>query len=527
MRLNFNNIGRGLEAIAGAKQAQDLARTSAKYDVTEGAYGEGLGENLQQVIGARDQALQGLGEQATPEQRQQVLDQYTPAMSELSRRVGLQGPDYSIASGGQNFDTRQDARMAAAPLRSEALAGVYRQYGDVERADALEARAQELQRGLTADRIAKAAEDRAAGLYSTNMTKLGLDINAATRADAAAQAEDTRQKENAAWWVQQTTDPETGKRRAPRPEDWLAASQRDAVSYLEKGDYTKGGQAFDAFMNRAESLILKDEKERTRDAQKAFDAFNTSRSDESIKLGLELYNKYLPNGSKATSAKLDSKGMIVMSHTDLSGNKLPDTKVTPEQYMQGLASFGDSKAALKFVRESFQDNLAIKESNQRNRGLDLQERNVVVNEDTAQSNKISNMKRDIREDNKANQPTPQTVKQFKDAKTGESVLVDVSRLEVGKDGVLKTPKGLIAVNAKTEPSDAAVVRQATEIMADRRNYKMVGGKLVPPTMAEATAMAKANLRKQSATDGADDDTDRIIRLMEAARAGNNVDSGSD
>ena len=136
----------------------------------------------------------------------------------------------------------------------------------------------------------------------------------------------------------------------------------------------------------------------------------------------------------------------------------------------------------------------------------------MVNEDTAQSNKISNMQRDAREAKKATQPTPQTVKQYKDAKTGESVLVDVSRLEVGKDGVLKTPKGLVPVNARTEPTDAAVVRQATEIMNDRRNYKMVDGKSVPPTMAEATAMAKANLRKQSA-DGSGDDTDRIIRLM--------------
>lgn len=357
MRLNFNNIGRGLEAIADAKRAQDLSRTSAKFDVTEGAYGEGLGQNLQQVIGARNQALEGLGEQATPEQRQQVLDQYTPAMSELSRRVGLQGPDYSIASGGENYATRQEARMAAAPLRSEALAGVYRRYGDVERADALEARAQELQRGLTADRIAKAAEDRAAGMYSVNMTNAGLDIKSKTRADEAAQDEVTRQKENAAWWIKQTTDPETGLRRAPRQEDWLAAAQRDAASYYEKGDYTKGGQAFDAFMTRAEAMILKDEKDRKRAAETAFSAFNTNKSDESLKLGLELYNKYLPNGSIATSAKLDKDGMIVMTHTDLSGNKLPDSRITQKQYLEGLASFGDSKEALKFVQQSFNNNL--------------------------------------------------------------------------------------------------------------------------------------------------------------------------
>jgi len=535
MRLNFNNIGKGIEAIAGAKQAEDLAKAAKPYEnnITEGAYGVGLAPSLQNVIGVRDEALQGLGEQATPEQRQQVIDQYTPAMSELSRRVGLQGPDYTVGGYGPSYESKDAARMANAGLRSEALGNVYRRYGDVERADALDARALEMRRGLEAENRAAAAERRAQETanqqtqrFATESTESGLRINRLTREDAAAAEEAARQKENAAWWINQTTDPETGKRRAPKPEDWLAASQRDAASYYDKGDYAKGGQAFDAFMTRAEAMILKDEKERKRAAETAFSAFNTNKSDESLKLGLELYNKYLPNGSKATSAKLDKDGMILMTHTDLSGNKLPDTKISQAEYLQGLASFGDSKEALKFVQQTFQNNLAVKESNQRSRGLDLQERNVVVNEDTAQSNKILGIKRDAREEKKLNQPSSQTVKQFKDKDTGETVLVDVTKLEVDKNGVIKTPKGLVAVNAKTEPTDAAVVKLAQAIMEDRKNYKMVGGKLVPPTMAEATAMAKANLRKQS-TDGTEDDSDRIIRLMEAARARNAVDSEAD
>ena len=203
MRLNFNNIGTGLEAIAGAKRASDLARESARYDVTEGAYGEGLGQNLQNVIGARDQALQRLsgdayirGEEATPEERQQIIDQYTPALSELSRRVGLQSPDYSVASGPTNFATRQEARQAAAPLRAEGLAGVYRRYGDVERADALEARAYEQQRAIAAEKRAEAGEKRAeagegraAQAFSTQQTLTGLDIKQRTRTEAEQQRE--------------------------------------------------------------------------------------------------------------------------------------------------------------------------------------------------------------------------------------------------------------------------------------------------------------------------------------------------
>ena len=203
MRLNWNNIGKGLEGIADAKRASDLARESARYDVTEGAYGEGLGQNLQNVIGARDQALQRLsgdayirGEEATPEERQQIIDQYTPALSELSRRVGLQSPDYSVASGPTNFATRQEARQAAAPLRAEGLAGVYRRYGDVEKADALEARAYEQQRALAAERRAEAGErraeageGRAAQAFSTQQTLVGLDINQRSRTEAEIQRE--------------------------------------------------------------------------------------------------------------------------------------------------------------------------------------------------------------------------------------------------------------------------------------------------------------------------------------------------
>ena len=174
MRLNFNNIGRGLEAIAGAKQARDLAQTSARYDVTEGAYGPGLQENITQLesLKAQDPA------QAAA---------YDQAIGELTRRQGLTAPDYSVASGPTNFATRQEARQAAAPMRAEGLAGVYRQYGDVERADALEARAQEMQRALSAEERAKAAEERAKQTFATNQTLTGLQINRETQTAAEQQ----------------------------------------------------------------------------------------------------------------------------------------------------------------------------------------------------------------------------------------------------------------------------------------------------------------------------------------------------
>jgi len=122
-----------------------LAQEAGRYGVTEGAYGPGLQENIQQLQGLREQ---------DPAQ----AAAYDQAIGELTRRQGMTAPDYSVASGPTNFATRQEARQAAAPLRAEGLAGVYRQYGDVAQADALEARAFDQQRAIAREGRDVAAE---------------------------------------------------------------------------------------------------------------------------------------------------------------------------------------------------------------------------------------------------------------------------------------------------------------------------------------------------------------------------------
>jgi hypothetical protein len=174
MRLDFRNIGKGLEAIAGAKKARDLAQEAARYNVTEGAYGQGLQANIDQL-------------RAVQEQNPEQAAEYEPAIAELTRRQGLTAPDYSIASGAQDFATRQEARQAAMPLRAEGLAGVYRRYGDVAQADALEARALEQQRAIAAEERAKTAEARAQQDFATRQTLAGFEINQRTRTEAEQQ----------------------------------------------------------------------------------------------------------------------------------------------------------------------------------------------------------------------------------------------------------------------------------------------------------------------------------------------------
>jgi len=178
----------GAQAVERAEQRKRekdmrdaLAQESGRYGVTEGAYGQGLQTNIDEL-------------RAVQERNPAQAAEYEPAIAELTRRQGLTAADYSVASGPTNFATRQEARQAAAPLRAEGLAGVYRQYGDVERADALEARAFEQQRGLAAEERAKAAEGRAvtaegraAQDFATGQTEKGLRINAAIQSAADAQ----------------------------------------------------------------------------------------------------------------------------------------------------------------------------------------------------------------------------------------------------------------------------------------------------------------------------------------------------
>lgn len=151
-----------------------LAQESGRYGVTEGAFGSGLQENIQQLQGLREQ---------DPAQ----AAAYDQAIAELQRRSEMTAPDYSVASGAQNFATRQDARQAAAPLRAEGLSNVYRQFGEVNQADALEARALDQMRAIAGEERARAAEARAQQTFAGGETERGLRINAATQAAAEAQ----------------------------------------------------------------------------------------------------------------------------------------------------------------------------------------------------------------------------------------------------------------------------------------------------------------------------------------------------
>lgn len=304
-----------------AQQREALTQEAARYTPTEGAYGPGLQENIQQVRALQDQAIAG---GMAPEE---AIRQYGPSIAELERRAGLTAPDYSI--GSQTFATREEAMRAAAPMRAQGLANVYRQFGDVERADAAETRAQQ----------AEAA---------------GLQIGAAKRKEAEDVATLARQKEDAKWWESRLKDAE-GNTRAPNTEDFLAAAQRNAQSLIGAGKLNEAGAAFREYMTTARGQIELQGAERTEALRKAAAALQAG----DLKPAEEFYKKFVPNGANVKDFSVDAKGNIKINQVDLSGNPLPPTTLTREQLLQGLVAFNDPSKLIEYTQQSFMNNLNV------------------------------------------------------------------------------------------------------------------------------------------------------------------------
>jgi hypothetical protein len=377
MRLNFNNIGRGLEAIADAKRAQDLAAAAKPYEgnvVENSAYGPALGENLQQAISSRDQALQGLGEQATPEQRQQVIEQYTPAMSELSRRVGLQGPDYSLGGSGTNYATRDQANMANAGLRSEALAGVYRRYGDVERADALEARALEQRRGLTAEQRAAAGDLRAEGQYQTAQEEAKYRIAKDKREAGQLEKLDEVDKQVGEFVTKRRTDAE-GNIRPSTVDDDIAELQHRATLLRQNGLGAQATAAMKDYQGIALGAIQLQSEQRNVELGRVAMAIG----EGNLKPAAAFYDKFVHDGAKTTEIKENKDGSVTVSRVRDDGTPLPDSKIqSKDALLNTLNSFKDPLSLYKYSKDQFDQNMKVEQLGLQKRQTAATEANVNI-----------------------------------------------------------------------------------------------------------------------------------------------------
>jgi hypothetical protein len=308
------------------------------------------------------------------------------------------------------------------------------------------------------------------------------------------------------------------------------AAQSNAKNLAAAGKIPEALASFKDYMTTAKGQIELQGVERTEAIRAAVAKVNNGNLDAAK----DFYDKFVPDGAKVKEFKQNADGSITVKRVDLNGSPLPDTKTTKDDILKGLVAFNDPAKLIDYAQQSFMNNIQTEQLGLQRRNtatseaqLKVSQANQLLAEDTAQSNKINSIRQLSIQEQRLKQPLPQGLKTFKD-KEGNVVLVDTTRLEVGKDGVLKTPKGLVPVNARTEPSDASVARLASDIMKDStQNKKMVDGKRVPITPEEAGSKARAILRKQGEGDANEDPTDRLIRLMRNAQAGNVVDSEVD
>lgn len=451
---------------------QDLAEESKKYKLGEGAYGQGLQENIENLKAAREANLAGLeGEQLAA-----ATKAYDQAQAELTRRQGLTAPEYYIQgdTSGRNFSNLQEAQQALAPMRTQGLADVYRSHGNIDKASELEARAQQQQ--LT-----------------------GLQLMGAQRTEREQAMDEARKGEDKKWWDARLTG-EDGKKRAPTSEDMLAAAQRGVASHYQTGNFDKGVASYNQYMDLAEKQILSQERERNRAREVAFSAAKDG-SDAGLKVAMDFYNKYVPNGSLATDAKLDPKtGMITVKHTDMAGNKLPDTQISHQQLLEGISSMGDSKQALAYVQQSFMNNIHTQEIGLKRESLNATKAHYGVVEKAY------------------TRPTAATIREFQDQKTGASVLVDITQLPQ-KDGIVQLPKGLVPKTAHVQPTPSEVTREVKAMRDARTDRHMVDGKMVQYTDEELAKRARGILTGEITMAP----EDLIIEQLRLANTRNSVD----
>jgi len=178
----FGTVSSAMKARQERELKQRIGQESERYGVTEGAYGPELGQNIEQLRGLQMRAgQQALDRGASVEEVAQIENQFAPSIAELQRRQGLTAPDYTIGSRAQNFGTREEAEMAARPMRTQGLAGVYRGAGEVEKADELETRAFEQQRSLAQEKRAQAQFDQQQKLSELQIEGAGLTLKKGRR----------------------------------------------------------------------------------------------------------------------------------------------------------------------------------------------------------------------------------------------------------------------------------------------------------------------------------------------------------
>ena len=420
---------RALSAYEKSRRQGLLAQAEKQTPtITEGAYGPGLEENIQQVIGLRDQALKATGGDEAAIAR--VDAQYNPALQELQRRAGLTQADYSLGSAGPNYETLQRATGQQGLVTAMNQAKVYRQLGEPEKAAQLEADARRsLAEIETSEYQAKARP------LALRAAELGIEKNTQDLATGALTLAE--------------------KQRAAKEADNLQSFQ-GAVAALPPEQQNNSrilmdlATKFNLTTQQQDKLIADRANRSTNEITLARNEITKLVKGKSLDQLSELHktNDMLDPGRHFEVLR-DSKGGVILQMVDSTtgdpigtpafrGSEAEATKylytaaTAPETLVDYAASLEKARLDAKKTQAQITKDEAL--------GL-AATRNAASNAANATSTEAFRR--------------AQGLKPFTNA-AGEVVMVDVAKLPVNADGTISMPKGLRPARENVEPSEAVV-----------------------------------------------------------------------
>ena len=343
------------------RQRQALADEAARFNVTEGAYGPELEQNIEQVRGLMTEAQrQAAAQGGTVEDMARIEAQYMPSIQELQRRSQMTAPDFTVASRAMRpedtFATREAATRAARPMRAEGLANVYERFGEIERAEGLREQADTARMRASQIRRTEREDEQLGKLDKVNT--------------------------QAAEWMNKRLTGEDGQLRAPTTEDTIAGIQHRASLLQQAGLADQAASAFQQYMSTAANQINLQTAERNQ----ALSSVAVAISAGNFGPVQDFYDRFIPDGAKVTDVKEGRDGRITVNRTTLDGEKLPATSfANRNEMLAALNAIRDPMSLYNYSQQEFQNNLA-RERLGLERDRNARERSQLIRVEDAQGN---------------------------------------------------------------------------------------------------------------------------------------------
>jgi hypothetical protein len=252
--------------------------------------------------------------------------------------------------GDKAFDTREEAEAAAKLMRTQGLANVYRQAGEVEKADQAEARAMQ-------------------------MEAAGLTLRSQRRTEATAAKVEAVDASLNQWLTARLTDAD-GNMRAPTMEDNIAALQYRATELGKAGLAAQAVDVLKDYQGFAANQITLDTAQRNSELGGVAAAI----AQGDLTPAVAFYDRYVLDGAKVTGMETDPKtGAITISRVRDDGTAIPDKVIKggANELLAALNSFKDPMSLYNFSQNEFTNNLKVQELGLAKRKLDIAERDTV------------------------------------------------------------------------------------------------------------------------------------------------------